>query len=93
MFLTGHTHSFRKSSGSFLFLFLFLDGTGRYSYENQPEICKWNLLKLAEDLSSFAGPLETFIEILNGFQEIYENHYYSKLRAKVTQNVLKKSNI
>tara|TARA_B110000305_G_C19402874_1_gene621094 strand:+ start:83 stop:457 length:375 start_codon:yes stop_codon:yes gene_type:complete len=33
------------------------DGTGRYSYKKQPEICKWNCHKLAEALS-FGGALE-----------------------------------
>lgn len=26
------------------------DKEGRYSYKNQPSICKWNLLRLAEAL-------------------------------------------
>ena len=29
-----------------------LDDGGRYSYENQPSVCKWNLKKLGEALSS-----------------------------------------
>ena len=33
------------------------DDQGRYSYEAQPEICKWNLIKLAEAIED-ALPLE-----------------------------------
>jgi uncharacterized protein YdiU (UPF0061 family) len=29
------------------------DTNGRYSYTNQPKICKWNLLKLAEALDPY----------------------------------------
>lgn len=29
------------------------DTGGRYSYQSQPKICKWNLLKLAEALDPF----------------------------------------
>lgn len=29
----------------------FVDDGGRYSYEKQPEICRWNLRKLAEALA------------------------------------------
>lgn len=29
----------------------FLDDGGRYAFINQPEICKWNLNKLAEAIS------------------------------------------
>ena len=39
------------------FALWFLDNNGRYSYKKQPEICKWNLLKLAEAIKD-ALPLE-----------------------------------
>lgn len=29
------------------------DSSGRYSFKNQPEMCRWNLLKLAEALQPF----------------------------------------
>ena len=28
------------------------DNTGRYAYDKQPSICRWNLTKLAEALSA-----------------------------------------
>mmetsp|Transcript_32089 Transcript_32089/g.31399 ORF Transcript_32089/g.31399 Transcript_32089/m.31399 type:complete len:152 (+) Transcript_32089:593-1048(+) len=31
------------------------DSDGRYSYENQPQSCKWNLIKLAEALDPFVN--------------------------------------
>lgn len=36
---------------------LFIDDQGRYSYQAQPEICKWNLIKLAEAIKDVL-PLE-----------------------------------
>ena len=35
------------------------DKEGRYSYENQPSICKWNLIKLAEALHPIRDMEET----------------------------------
>jgi uncharacterized protein YdiU (UPF0061 family) len=32
-------------------LFCFPDDMARYSYKAQPEICKWNLIKLAEAMA------------------------------------------
>ena len=39
------------------YLLLLVDDQGRYSYEAQPEICKWNLVKLAEAIKDVL-PLE-----------------------------------
>ena len=40
-----------------LMLFFWTDDQGRYSYEAQPSICKWNLIKLAEAIKDVL-PLE-----------------------------------
>ena len=40
------------------------DTNGRYTYKKQPEICKWNLLKLAEAIKS-AVPLDDTKKVLN----------------------------
>ena len=37
--------------------FFWTDDQGRYSYEAQPSICKWNLIKLAEAIKDVL-PLE-----------------------------------
>ena len=38
-------------------MFVTTDDQGRYCYEAQPEICKWNLIKLAEAIKDVL-PLE-----------------------------------
>lgn len=59
------------------------DREGRYSYENQPQICKWNLYKLAEALSSHL-PLEKTIEYVEKeYDQFYDIYYYSRMREKV----------
>lgn len=50
------------------------DNSGRYSYEKQPEICKWNLIKLSEVLS----PLLEFnisAELIKEYDNIYQQKY------------------
>lgn len=58
------------------------DDGGRYSYAKQPEICKWNLLKLAESLELIT-PLERLTQIL-------ENTYYKTFNTEFTEKMLKK---
>lgn len=59
------------------------DKSGRYSYANQPQIFKWNLLKLAEAWKS-AVPIDkmtTFIK--DYFDKTFDEFYYEKMREKV----------
>ncbi len=59
------------------------DKTGRYSYENQPKIFEWNLLKLAEAWKPCV-PLEKTTEFVKkNFDELYNESYYNKMREKV----------
>lgn len=58
------------------------DHDGRYSYKNQPKICKWNLEKFAEALSDLL-PLSKSAKELEKYDEIYSSHYYSKMRKKL----------
>jgi uncharacterized protein YdiU (UPF0061 family) len=59
------------------------DNSGRYSYKQQPEICRWNCRKLAEALQP-ALPLSMSLAIL---EEVYETefktHYDAKMRKKL----------
>ncbi|KAJ8036388.1 Selenoprotein O [Holothuria leucospilota] len=57
------------------------DGNGRYTYTKQPEICKWNLNKLAEALQMVL-PLEKSQPIVSKFDEIFEKLYMEKMRKK-----------
>ncbi|KAJ1161850.1 hypothetical protein NDU88_002331 [Pleurodeles waltl] len=59
------------------------DNMGRYAYSKQPEICKWNLGKLAEALVPEL-PLEMSETILEEeFDVTYESHYLQKMRKKL----------
>ena len=50
-----------------MFISLILDDQGRYSYTNQPSICKWNCMKLAEAIKD-ALPLPKSRAVLD---EVY----------------------
>ncbi|CAF1531795.1 unnamed protein product [Adineta ricciae] len=57
------------------------DDSGRYSYKQQPPICKWNCGKLAEAIAPFL-PIQRSREILTKFDEEYERVYMNKMRQK-----------
>ncbi len=59
------------------------DGSGRYSYKNQPEICKWNLEKLAEALKPCVDYEEMMVFLEETYQQVFEQVYYERLRQKV----------
>ncbi|GAB1609313.1 protein adenylyltransferase SelO, mitochondrial-like [Argonauta hians] len=59
------------------------DGEGRYSYRKQPEICKWNCRKLAEDIQE-AVPLDsTLPELEKIFDETFNAEYYGQMKKKL----------
>jgi len=59
------------------------DDQGRYSYQNQPSICKWNCQKLAEALE-YVLPLELSEAALDSaFDSAFNAHYMGKMRAKL----------
>ena len=59
------------------------DKSGRYSYENQPKIFVWNLIKLAEAWKTCL-PSETSIDyVKKNFDDLYKEFYYEKMREKV----------
>ncbi|KAK7093051.1 hypothetical protein V1264_008706 [Littorina saxatilis] len=58
------------------------DDGGRYTYESQPEICKWNCGKLAEAIQD-AVPLEKTKAELDIFDEEFSKHYTTKMRKKL----------
>ena len=62
----------------------FVDDSGRYSYKQQPSICKWNCEKLAEALAPLL-PLQKSKVILKNFDEEYERSYLNKMRQKVRE--------
>ncbi|KAF5926051.1 hypothetical protein HPG69_016758, partial [Diceros bicornis minor] len=59
------------------------DSAGRYAYSKQPEVCKWNLQKLAEALEPEL-PRELGEAILaEEFDAEFHRHYLQKMRKKL----------
>ncbi|KAM4037787.1 protein adenylyltransferase SelO, mitochondrial [Anomaloglossus baeobatrachus] len=59
------------------------DNMGRYAYNKQPEICKWNLGKLAEALAPEL-PLDRSQKILEEEYDVeFQRHYLQKMRRKL----------
>lgn len=59
------------------------DSAGRYSFAKQPEVCKWNLQKLAEALVPEL-PLEQSEAILaEEYDAEFHRHYLGKMRRKL----------
>jgi uncharacterized protein YdiU (UPF0061 family) len=57
------------------------DNSARYSYENQPFVCKWNLQKLAIALHPLLS-IEKSNEILNSFDRVFEEKKFFEMKKK-----------
>eukprot|EP01034_Spumella_vulgaris_P034182 gene34182-42145_t len=57
------------------------DGSGRYSYSNQPSVCAWNLMKLSEVLSPLL-PKAIAEEVLNTYEAQYDDLYNLEMNKK-----------
>ena len=58
------------------------DKRGRYSYQAQPSVCRWNLARLAEALGSELDAAEAGA-VLDDFMLTYEGFYLSIMRKKL----------
>jgi serine/tyrosine/threonine adenylyltransferase len=58
------------------------DEDGRYRYEAQPEICKWNLMKLAEALKPMVDEAATKGFVAENYDRMYKDEYNSLLNEK-----------
>jgi len=59
------------------------DDGGRYTYTKQPQICKWNLMKLAEAIQD-AVPVEETKQIVQDTYDIaYKEEYHSLMSKKL----------
>lgn len=58
------------------------DKRGRYSYQAQPSVCRWNLARLAEALGSELDAAEARA-ILDEFMATYEAFYLCIMRKKL----------
>eukprot|EP00347_Sterkiella_histriomuscorum_P006137 403353926 len=59
------------------------DKEGRYSYENQPSICKWNLGKLAEALSPFLDEEESKQYLEENYDKLYSARFLEIMSKKL----------
>ena len=59
-----------------------LDDRGRYAYDCQPDICKWNCHKFAEALEPVL-PMSLTKEVLDTYDEQYKEFYHRKMMKKV----------
>lgn len=59
------------------------DGSARYAYSKQPDICEWNLLKLAEAVDPIIPLAEGKAVISSLYKKEYERVYYEKMICKL----------
>jgi serine/tyrosine/threonine adenylyltransferase len=60
----------------------YFDCGGRYSYGNQPYICRWNLEMLQAPLSRVIAPVDLEAELAK-FEEYYHNCYHQLMTIKL----------
>ncbi|MEO0826925.1 MAG: YdiU family protein [Cyanobacteria bacterium J06642_9] len=58
------------------------DRWGRYSYRNQPSICRWNLEMLQRPLARVM-PKEVMESVLESFTELYDRAYHQAMLYKL----------
>lgn len=58
------------------------DNSGRYSYQAQPAICRWNLVKLAEALAPELPP-ERAEAVMDEYMDVYNRFYLDNMRKKL----------
>lgn len=58
------------------------DNSGRYSYQAQPAICRWNLLKLAEALAPEL-PSDRAESVMDEYLDLYNGFYLQNMRKKL----------
>jgi len=57
------------------------DQDGRYSYDNQPSMCKWNLMKLGEAMTNYMPKAKEYIA--ESFDVVYTKYYMQEFQQKV----------
>ena len=72
-FIASYSPSFTAAS---------FDRWGRYSYRNQPSICRWNLAMLQRPLA-LVIPQEAMEEVLELFTPMYEQAYHQAMVRKL----------
>ena len=70
------------------FLAPLIDLSGRYSYKNQPEICKWNLMRFAHTLIPLIDKnqdrsIGIIQDAISNFTDIFQSYWLDGMRAKL----------
>ena len=58
------------------------DNSGRYTYQAQPAICRWNLARLGEALAPDLPP-ERAVAVLEEYLPLYNNFYMEIMKRKL----------
>ena len=58
------------------------DRQGRYSYRNQPSVCRWNLEMLQRPLAAVI-PISEMEAVLESFPELYTRYYHQRMLQKL----------
>ncbi|KAM9816193.1 selenoprotein O1 [Syngnathus typhle] len=58
------------------------DNSGRYSYQAQPAICRWNLVKFAEALDPELPP-DRAKAVMEEYLDLYNRYYLDNMRKKL----------
>lgn len=59
------------------------DNEGRYSYENQPKMCRWNCERLFDAWKPALPESASAEELLKAYDTAYEEAYLTQMRRKV----------
>ncbi len=59
------------------------DHQGRYAFERQPAVVRWNLFRLGQALQPLIGDPAIAMGALEPFTTLYETHYLAQMRAKL----------
>lgn len=59
------------------------DNAGRYTYSKQPQVCRWNLQKLAEALEPELPLVLAEAILKEEFDTEFQRHYLQKMRKKL----------
>lgn len=59
------------------------DTQGRYNYENQPSVCKWNLIKLCEALDPLVDIKKSTAYVNDNYDELYSAEYLGTMGKKL----------
>ncbi len=65
------------------------DNEGRYSYDNQPAMCRWNCGKLGEVLEPLFGGADWRGELVRHFDQVFAEAHTQRMVAKVRRRIMR----